>query len=84
MATVIAMPKLGLSMKTGTVGKWLKKEGDTVKKGEAIVEVMTEKITNKVEAPADGTLLKIVSQKGAKLPVGGLMGVIGEQRGRAG
>ncbi|HCF71169.1 MAG TPA: 2-oxo acid dehydrogenase subunit E2, partial [Syntrophomonas sp.] len=78
MATVIAMPKLGLSMKTGTVGKWLKKEGDTVKKGEAIVEVMTEKITNKVEAPADGTLLKIVSQKGAKLPVGGLMGVIGE------
>jgi pyruvate dehydrogenase E2 component (dihydrolipoamide acetyltransferase) len=78
MATVIAMPKLGLSMKTGTVGKWLKKEGDAVKKGEAIVEVMTEKITNKVEAPADGTLLKIVSQKGAKLPVGGLMGVIGE------
>jgi pyruvate dehydrogenase E2 component (dihydrolipoamide acetyltransferase) len=65
-------------MKTGTVGKWLKKEGDSVKKGEAIVEVMTDKITNKVDAPADGTLLKIVSQKGAKLPVGGLMGVIGE------
>lgn len=78
MATAIAMPKLGLSMKTGTVGKWLKKEGDSVKKGEAIVEVMTEKITNKVEAPADGTLLKIISQKGAKLAVGGLMGVIGE------
>lgn len=78
MATPIAMPKLGLSMKTGTVGKWLKKEGDSVKKGEAIVEVMTEKITNKVEAPAEGTILKIISQKGAKLPIGGLMGVIGE------
>ncbi|MDD3365326.1 MAG: dihydrolipoamide acetyltransferase family protein [Syntrophomonas sp.] len=78
MATPIAMPKLGLSMKTGTLGKWLKKEGDSVKKGEALVEVMTDKITNKVEAPADGILLKIISAKGVKLPVGGLMGVIGE------
>jgi pyruvate dehydrogenase E2 component (dihydrolipoamide acetyltransferase) len=78
MATAINMPKMGLSMKTGTVGKWLKNEGDAVKKGEPIVEVMTEKITNKVEAPADGILLKIVAPKGTKLPVGGLMGVIGE------
>ncbi|NLU49817.1 MAG: 2-oxo acid dehydrogenase subunit E2 [Syntrophomonadaceae bacterium] len=78
MATVISMPKMGLSMKTGTVGKWLKNEGDAVKKGEAVVEVMTEKITNKVEAPADGILLKIVAPKGTKLPVGALMGVIGE------
>ena len=78
MATAIAMPKLGLSMKTGTVGKWLKNEGDKVKKGEALVEVKTDKITNKVESPAEGTLIKIISAKGAKLPVGGLMGVIGE------
>jgi pyruvate dehydrogenase E2 component (dihydrolipoamide acetyltransferase) len=78
MATAIAMPKLGLSMKTGTVGKWLKNEEDTIKKGEALVEVMTDKITNKVEAPADGILLKIIAVKGTKLPVGGLMGVIGE------
>jgi pyruvate dehydrogenase E2 component (dihydrolipoamide acetyltransferase) len=78
MATAIAMPKLGLSMKTGTVGKWLKNEGDPVKKGEALVEVMTDKITNKVEGAADGILLKIAAAKGSKLPVGGLMGVIGE------
>jgi pyruvate dehydrogenase E2 component (dihydrolipoamide acetyltransferase) len=78
MATPIAMPKLGLAMKVGTVGKWLKNEGDKVKKGEALVEVMTDKITNKVESPAEGILLKIVSAKGAKLPIGGLMGVIGE------
>lgn len=78
MATAINMPKLGLSMKTGTVGKWLRNEGDTVKKGEAIVEVMTDKITNKVEAPAEGILVKIVAGKGAKLPVGGLMGIVGE------
>lgn len=77
MATAIIMPKLGLSMKTGTLGKWLKNEGDSVKKGEALVEVMTDKITNKVESPDDGILLKIISPKGSKLPVGGLMGVIG-------
>jgi pyruvate dehydrogenase E2 component (dihydrolipoamide acetyltransferase) len=77
MATAIIMPKLGLSMKTGILGKWLKNEGDSVKKGEALVEVMTDKITNKVESPADGILLKIISEKGTKLPVGGLMGVIG-------
>ncbi|MGI6488659.1 MAG: biotin/lipoyl-containing protein [Syntrophothermaceae bacterium] len=74
MATAIAMPKLGLSMKTGTVGKWLKNEGDAIKSGEPVVEVLTEKITNKVEAPADGVLLKIVAPKGTKLPIGGLMG----------
>ena len=78
MATAIAMPKLGLSMKIGTVGKWLKNEGDAIKSGEPVVEVMTEKITNKVEAPADGILLKIVAPKGTKLPIGGLMGVNGE------
>jgi pyruvate dehydrogenase E2 component (dihydrolipoamide acetyltransferase) len=78
MATPIAMPKLGLAMKTGTVGKWLKQESDSIKKGETLVEVMTDKITNKVESPADGILLKIVAAKGTKLPVGGLMGAIGE------
>lgn len=64
MATAVNMPKLGLSMKEGTVGKWLKSEGDKVKKGEALLEVMTDKISNKIDAPADGTLLKII----AKLP----------------
>lgn len=78
MAVAVTMPKLGLSMKTGTMGKWLKKEGDTIKKGEPLVEVMTEKITNKVEATGDGILLKIVAQKGAKLPIGALIAVIGE------
>lgn len=77
MATEVNMPKLGLSMKEGTVGKWLKNEGDAVKKGEALLEVMTDKIANKLDAPADGILLKIVANKKAKLPVGGLLGVIG-------
>lgn len=78
MATPITMPKLGLSMKTGTISKWMKNEGDKVKKGEYLLEVTTEKITNKIESKADGILLKIVAPKGAVLPVGALIGVIGE------
>lgn len=78
MATQVNMPKLGLSMKEGIVGKWFKKEGETVKQGEALLEIMTDKITNKVDAPADGILLKIAADKKAKLPVGGLLGVIGQ------
>lgn len=77
MATEITMPKMGLSMVTGKVGKWLKKEGDAVKQGEEILEIMTDKISNVVEAPADGTLLKIVAVEETELPIGGLMGIIG-------
>ena len=77
MAEALAMPKMGMSMKTGTVAKWLKNEGDSVKKGEPVVEIMTEKITNKIESPSDGVLLKIVAPKAAKLPIGALLGVIG-------
>lgn len=78
MATPILMPKLGLSMKTGTISKWMKNEGDKVKKGEYLLEVTTEKITNKIESKVDGILLAITASKGSVLPVGALICVIGE------
>lgn len=77
MAFEIFMPKMGLTMSKGTVAKWLKKEGDAVKKGEEILEVMTEKITNTIEAPADGILLKIVVPEGEEVYIGSLLGIIG-------
>jgi len=70
MATVITMPKLGLTMTSGSVAKWHKKEGDRVEKGEVILEVSTEKITYKVEAPESGVLRKILVQSGTKVPIG--------------
>ena len=70
MATVITMPKLGLTMTSGSVAKWHKKEGDRVEKGEVILEVSTEKITYKVEAPESGVLRKILTQPGTKVPIG--------------
>ena len=48
----IVMPKLGLTMTEGTVSKWLKAEGDTVKEGEPLFEVETDKLTNTIEASA--------------------------------
>lgn len=70
MATVITMPKLGLTMTSGSVAKWHKKEGDRVEKGEVVLEVSTEKITYKVEAPESGVLRKILMQPGTKVPIG--------------
>lgn len=78
MATKVIMTKLGLTMKDGTVVNWLKKEGERVEKGEPLVEVETEKISSDLEAPASGVLLKITAEKGAIVPVSGLLGIIGE------
>ena len=81
MATEILMPKLGLTMTEGTIDEWKKKEGDTVQKGEIIYSVATDKLTNDVEAEADGVLLKILVPAGetvpCKTPVGWL-GAAGE------
>ena len=77
MAVEITMPKMGLTMITGSVGKWLKKEGDPVAKGEHVAEVLTEKITNLVDSPEDGVLLRIAAPEGATLPIGGVMGYVG-------
>lgn len=78
MAVTVVMPKLGLSMKEGTVVAWKANEGDSVKQGTVIAEIMTEKITSKLEAPADGVLLRIVAGAKSKVPVGSVLGVIGE------
>jgi pyruvate dehydrogenase E2 component (dihydrolipoamide acetyltransferase) len=79
MAVEITMPKMGLSMVTGTIVKWLKQEGDAVSKGDIVLEVMTDKLTNTIEAPAEGVLLKIVAQEEEELPIGALLGIIGIQ-----
>ena len=77
MATEITMPKLGLTMTTGKVGRWLVQQRSPVKQGEALLEIMTDKITNVIESPHDGVLLKIIAREGAELPVGAVLGAMG-------
>ena len=69
MAYELKMPQLGLTMEEGTVSKWVKHEGDEVKVGDVIVEITTDKLTNEVVSEVEGTMLKIVAQEGADIPV---------------
>jgi pyruvate dehydrogenase E2 component (dihydrolipoamide acetyltransferase) len=65
------------TMEEGLIAKWLKHEGDHVSEGEALCEVETEKTTDEIQAPASGTLLKIVHQEGKAVPVNAVIAVIG-------
>ena len=78
MATRIDMPQLGLTMEKGTILQWLKAEGDKVEKGQPVVLIQTEKVEYEVEAPGAGMLLKVVAKEGMELPVGSLMGILGQ------
>ena len=78
-ATVITMPKMSDTMQEGTISAWLKKVGDTVKSGEIIAEVETDKATMELESYEDGTLLYIGAQAGESVAVDGIIAVIGEK-----
>src|SRR3954449_1266153 len=66
MPTNILMPALSPTMEKGNLAKWLKKEGDTVKSGDVIAEIETDKATMEVEAVDEGTLAKIVVPEGTE------------------
>jgi len=78
VAFEIKMPVVGLMMDTGIITRWIKKEGDVVKKGEEISEMETDKMSSPIEAPGDGVLLKIIAPEGSELPPGALLGIIGQ------
>jgi pyruvate dehydrogenase E2 component (dihydrolipoamide acetyltransferase) len=73
------MPKLGLTMKEGTIEKWLKQEGDRVEKGEPLVEIITEKLNFQYESPASGILRKILHPEGKVVPVTTPIAIIAEE-----
>ena len=82
MAIKLIMPKLGLNMVEGQVTQWVKHEGDDIKKGETIFIVETDKVTNEVEAPENGRLVKILVEEGGVVPVRQTVGILaaeGEQ-----
>ena len=80
MATV-QMPRLSDSMETGKILRWLKKEGEDVKKGEPLVEIESDKANIEVEAYASGKLSKIVVPEGESAPIGAVIAEIGGAAG---
>jgi pyruvate dehydrogenase E2 component (dihydrolipoamide acetyltransferase) len=78
MAEVILMPKLSDTMVDGVVAEWHKKVGDTVKSGEVLAEIETDKATMEFESYFDGVLLHIGVEKGKAVPVNSLLAIIGK------
>lgn len=76
MPTEIVVPDLGESIVEATVANWLKKEGDRVKVGEAVVELETDKVNLEVGAETDGVLVKILHQPGDDVKIGDVLGHI--------
>lgn len=79
MVTKIVMPRLSLTMKEGMVGKWYKKEGSAVEKNEPLVEVVSEKATYDLEAPASGILRKILVREGEMADVDRILALVAAQ-----
>jgi len=76
---VILMPRLSDTMTEGVIAAWHKKVGDTVKKGDLLADVETDKATMELESYKNGKLLYIGAQKGDKVPVNALLCIIGEE-----
>ena len=70
MAQTIELPHVGESVVEGTIGKWLKQPGDRIERYEPLVEVVTDKVTMEVPSPVDGSLVKILAEEGATIPMG--------------
>src|SRR5208282_4976322 len=70
MAISVVMPALEMAQETGKLISWLKKEGDSVAKGEPLLEVETDKAVMEIESPGDGVLAGVKVQSGTEVPVG--------------
>lgn len=77
MAVQVEMPKLSLTMSEGTVLHWMKKVGDPVKKGEALVEVSSDKEVCELDSPEDGILLNVVAPEGESVACHAVIAYIG-------
>jgi len=78
MPTKITMPQLGESVSEGTIGRWLKREGETVKRDESLVEIITDKVTAELPSPVSGRLTKILVGDDQTVKVGVEIGEIDE------
>jgi len=76
--TKVIMPQMGESIFEGTLTRWLKKPGDTVKRDEPLFEISTDKIDSEIPAPASGTLQQILVQEGQTVEINTVVGIIGD------
>ena len=77
MSVEIVVPSMGESVVEATVAQWLKKPGDAVAAGEALVELETDKVNQEIESPSAGVLVSIAAPEGSTVSVGTVLGVVG-------
>jgi 2-oxoglutarate dehydrogenase E2 component (dihydrolipoamide succinyltransferase) len=78
VALELKLPAVSADMEYGTIARWLKAEGDRVAKDEPVVEVEADKVTVELEAPAAGTLARIMAAEGDEMRVGATLAIIDE------
>ena len=78
MAVTVELPHVGESVVEGTIGKWLKQPGETVRRYEPLVEVVTDKVTMEVPSPVAGELLQVFAEEGETLPMGAPIAEVGD------
>lgn len=81
MPTRITMPQLGESVSEGTVGRWLKQEGESIKRDEPLVEIITDKVTAEYPSPVTGRVVKILAKEDETVKVGAEIAEIEEAGG---
>src|SRR5215470_6726201 len=78
--TKLIMPQMGESIFEGTLTKWLKQPGDTVKRDEPIFEISTDKIDTEIPSPVSGILQRILVQEGQTVEINTVVGIIGDSQ----
>ena len=77
MTKLVIFPKIGANVVEGTVGRWRSREGESVRAGDPLVEVITSKATFEIESPAHGVLRKVFAPEKSNVPIGYILGVVG-------
>ena len=75
----LRLPTLSADLEFATIASWRKREGDSVSAGETILEIETDKVTEEIDAPVDGTLSEILAVEGDEVKVGTVLAVIEEE-----
>ena len=76
MKKMIKMPKIGANMQTGVIVAWNKQLGETIKKGEVIFEVETDKVVSEIESIENGILEKVIFEEGDKVGIDEIVAVL--------
>ncbi len=79
MATKVLIPRIGDKESAGTIGMWFRNEGETVKEGESLCTIETEKASIEIEAPSSGVLRRILCPRDAQVSVGDCIAIIGDE-----